>query len=161
MNLPKSGSKQWQVLMTMYVPGGPRSCRIPVLTSRWAYENWLRRRNNANFGTDAGRRAGVPRVPGSRIPVAADTATEATSFKSLERGSEYFCERRTMVSQPPRIPLHTSAGQNQQCMAYQCHVYTHSFAPNIGPRGSRIPMPTTGRSTRRAAVDCSECPYLY
>jgi hypothetical protein len=99
-----------------YVTGGPWSSRIPVLTSKWAYENWLQRRNNANFVTDTGRRAIVPRVPGSRIPVAVDTPTYATSFRSLERRSEYFCERRTTVSQPSRIPLRTSAGQNQPCL---------------------------------------------
>jgi hypothetical protein len=47
-----------------YVTGGPRSSRIPVLTSRWTYENWLERREDTHSRSDPRKRACVPRVPG-------------------------------------------------------------------------------------------------
>jgi hypothetical protein len=115
--------------------GGQQSFRIPKLTSRWAYENWLERRNNA----DLRRTTRVPQVPGSRIPVSSDTLTYAMSLRSWDTGSEQFCDRRIMASQPSRIPVPTSAGQVQEFTSYDC-IYTNYSAANAAPRGSRIPV---------------------
>jgi hypothetical protein len=132
-----------------YVTGGPRSSRIPKLTSRWAFENWLQRRADTDFRTFASRRAGVPQISGSRIPVSSEALTYSMSLRSWDTGSESFSDRRIMVSQPSRIPVPTSAGQTQTFTSYDC-VYTNSSTANTVPRGSRIPI-ATRRAARRAA----------
>jgi hypothetical protein len=130
-----------------YVTGGQQSSRIPNLTSRWAYENWLQRRADTGFGTYVGRRTRVPQISRSRVPVSSDTLKYWMSLRSWESGSEHFCDRRIMVSQPSRIPVPNSAGQTQKFTSYQC-VYTNSSGAVTAPWGSRIPIPT-----RRAAVE--------
>jgi hypothetical protein len=118
--------------------------RIPVLSSRWAYENWTQRGQDPQLG----RR--VPPVQwqrGSRIPV---------PYASMEREGQCTCVQMAQ-SRPSRLPVpiprghHRRAGRqdssSSSCSSSDDECRNRNYPP------TRIPGPTYTRTTRHASKD--------
>jgi hypothetical protein len=104
--------------------------RIPVLRSRWVYENWMERLDGTNTGDDLHARMGVPQIRSSRIPI----PVPSTGF-----------------SRPSRIPVPT--GQARNYSGCQCCFQRNSVTPRSACQPSRIPVPVA----RNLRIDTNNC----
>jgi hypothetical protein len=109
---------------------GEQVSRIPVLRSRWVYENWMERLDGTNTGDDLLARTGVPRIRSSRIPI-------PVPFRGYR---------------PSRIPVATGQARNQS--PCQCCFQRNSAVPRTACQPSRIPIPISGRNLRIDANGC-------